>query len=260
MRDDQYDELVIRLRAAGCVYAEDEARLLLSSEADPADLERMVADRVGGTPLEQVLGWAEFGGLRITVVPGVFVPRRRSEVLVAVGLEGLAVGAVVVDLCCGSGAVGAAIASRVAVELHATDIDPVAGDCAARNLAPYAGTVHCGNLFDSLPAGLRGRVDLVVANAPYVPTDAIALMPSEARDHEPHAALDGGADGTEWHRRIAAAAGPWLSPTGRLAIETSPEQSALTVAAFEAVGLTAEVVRDEEIDGTAVVGHAVLPE
>src|SRR5919199_5716247 len=76
------DDVTARLRVAGCVFAEDEARLLLDAAADPAALEALVARRAGGEPLEQVLGWAEFCGLRIEVAPGVFVPRRRTGLVV----------------------------------------------------------------------------------------------------------------------------------------------------------------------------------
>jgi release factor glutamine methyltransferase len=80
-------------------------------------------------------------------------------------------------------------------------------------------------------------------------------MPAEAREHEPRTALDGGADGVDLHRRVAAAAPRWLAPGGRLLIETSPRQAPATLAACTAAGLDAEVVRDEDVDGTAVVGR-----
>ena len=127
--------LAARLRAAGCVFAEDEAALLIAAASSAAELERLVDQRVSGRPLEQILGWAEFCGLRIFVEPGVFVPRRRTEFLVdqAVALAGPH--PVVVDLCCGSGAVGAAVIDRLHdVELWAGDIDPAAVRCARRNL------------------------------------------------------------------------------------------------------------------------------
>src|SRR5204862_7187977 len=111
---------VARLRAAGCVFAEDEARLLISAARTPAALAAMVDRRASGLPLEHVLGWAEFCGLRVAVDPGVFVPRRRSEFMVrqAAGLAQRAAGlarrtVVVVDLCCGSGALAAALAAAV---------------------------------------------------------------------------------------------------------------------------------------------------
>src|SRR5450432_1469341 len=122
---------VTRLRAAGCVFAEDEARLLISAARTPADLAAMVDRRVAGLPLEHVLGWAEFCGLRIAVDPGVFVPRRRTEFLVHQATALTRPGSVVVDLCCGSGALGAAVAAAQGqIELHAADIDPAAVACA----------------------------------------------------------------------------------------------------------------------------------
>ena len=201
--------VVTRLRAAGCVFAEDEARLLVSAARTPAELAAMVDRRVAGMPLEHVLGWAEFCGLRIAVEPGVFVPRRRTEFLVQQAEHllrracdpadrGLDQPPIVVDLCCGSGAVGAALAAALGrVDVHAVDIDPVAVLCAGRNLAAAGGRVYQGDLYEPLPAALRGRVDVLVANAPYVPTEAIGLMPPEARLHEPQPALDGGADGLD---------------------------------------------------------------
>ncbi|MDT7748309.1 MAG: release factor glutamine methyltransferase, partial [Pseudonocardiales bacterium] len=205
--------MVTRLRAAGCVYAEDEARLLISSARTPADLAAMVDRRVRGLPLEHVLGWAEFCGLRIAVDTGVFVPRRRTEFLVRQAASLARPGAVVLDLCCGSGAVGAALAATVErAEIHAVDIDPAAVLCARRNLA--GGQVYEGDLYEPLPDALRGRVDVLVANAPYVPTEAIGLMPPEARVHEPRVALDGGSDGLDVQRRVTAEAPRWLASGG----------------------------------------------
>jgi release factor glutamine methyltransferase len=250
--------VVARLRAAGCVFAEEEAAALLAAATDPAHLAALVGRRVAGEPLELVLGWAGFCGLRVAVEPGVFVPRQRTALLVeqAVALlRGSSRAAVVVDLCCGSGAVGLAVATALGpVELHAADVDPVAVRCARRNLEPVGGRVHQGDLYAALPAGLRGRVDLLTVNAPYVPSAAVALMPPEARDHEPRTALDGGPDGTDLQRRVAAGARHWLAPGGTLLIETSARQAPLTAAAVEAGGVHAVVVRDDERDATVVVG------
>jgi release factor glutamine methyltransferase len=247
--------LIARLRGAGCVFAEDEAALLVGTGASGDELERLVARRVAGEPLELVLGWAEFDGLRVRVAPGVFVPRRRSELLVRVAvslIDAQAGTPVVVDLCCGTGALGAAVARRVpAAVVHAADLDPDAVACARSNLPPER--VHAGDLFDALPTDLRGRVDLVVVNAPYVPTDAIALMPPEARDHEHRIALDGGEDGLALHRRIASEVQPWLSSHGGVVIETSERQAPQTAALFAATGLAAQVVRDDDLDSTAVL-------
>ncbi|WP_412870554.1 methyltransferase [Cellulomonas sp. 179-A 4D5 NHS] len=320
------------MRAAGCVFAEDEADLLLTEARTPAELADLVVRRVAGLPLEQVLGWAAFAGLRVVVEPGVFVPRRRSELLVREAVRRLGQGGagqggagqggagqggarrggaerggaerggaeqggrghggagpdgasggrpsgardggsagaggtarpgdedarrppVVVDLCCGTGAVGVAVLARVpGAELHAADLDPAAVRCARRNVEPAGGRVHEGDLDAPLPRALLGRVDVLVANAPYVPTDEIAFMPPEAREHEAPVALDGGADGVDVHRRLAAVAPRWLAPHGHLLIETSERQAPLTADAMARAGLVPVVVHDDEVDGTVVVG------
>jgi release factor glutamine methyltransferase len=244
-----------RLRAAGCVYADDEAAVLLASADTPDELERMVRERESGLPLEHVVGWAEFCGLRIAVRAGVFVPRRRSELLVRRAVAAAPSTRVLVDLCCGSGAIARVLAERLQPhETHATDIDPVALRCARRNLDPVGGQVHEGDLYDGLPARLRGHVDLLVANAPYVPTGELPLMPAEARLHEPRSALDGGADGVDLHRRIAEGAPAWLAAGGHLLIETSERQAPRTASLLDEQGFAVRVVRDEERDGTCVVG------
>jgi release factor glutamine methyltransferase len=248
-------DIVARLRAAGCVFAEDEARLLLSAARTPSDLAAMVERRAAGLPLEQVLGWAEFCGLRVAVVPGVFVPRRRTEFLVREAAALLRPAAVVVDLCCGSGAVAAALAAALSsIEVYAADIDPAAVRCARRNLVPAGGLVYEGDLDEPLPVGLRGRVDVLVANAPYVPTEAIGLMPPEARLHEPRVALDGGPDGLDVQRRVIAVAPRWLAPGGHLLIETSEQQAPHTAEAFVRRGLLARVARSDELSATVVIG------
>jgi release factor glutamine methyltransferase len=249
-------DIIARLRAAGCVFAEDEARLLVDAARTPAELADMVERRVAGLPLEHVLGWAEFAGLRVAVDPGVFVPRRRTELLAREAAARARPGAVVVDLCCGSGAVGVAVAAAVpGIELHAADVEPAAVRCARRNVSAVGGQVYEGDLDAPLPPTLAGRVDVLVANAPYVPTEAVGLMPPEARLHEPRVALDGGADGLDIQRRVAAAAPRWLAPAGHLLIETSERQAPHTAAAIAAAGLTAHVVHDAELDATVVVGR-----
>ena len=244
---------VAALRAAGCVFAEDEAALLATAAGTEAELADMVRRRAGGLPLEHVLGWAEFCGLRVAVDPGVFVPRRRTELLAREGAALAGHGAVVVDLACGSGAIGLAVAALAGdVELHATDIDPAAVACAERNLAASGGRVYQGDLYDPLPASVRGLVGVVTANVPYVPSSAVPLLPPEARLHEPLAALDGGPDGLDLVRKAAAGAPGWLAAGGHLLVETSDRQSAAAVDAFAAAGLAAWTVGDAD-SGTAVI-------
>jgi release factor glutamine methyltransferase len=247
--------IVTRLRAAGCVFAEDEAILLTGAAGTPAELVAMVDRRAAGFPLEQVVGWAEFCGLRIAVDPGVFVPRRRTELLVREAVALARPGAVAVDLCCGTGAVGAALGAAVdRLELYAADLDPVAVRCARRNVAAVEGRVYEGDLYQPLPETLRGRVDVLVANAPYVPTEEIGLMPREARLHEPRVALDGGGDGLDVLRRVAVAAPGWLAPGGHLLFETSERQAPQTVEIVTDAGLAPRVVSSEALDATVVVG------
>lgn len=215
----------------------------------------MVDRRVDGLPLEHVLGWAEFYGLRIEVDPGVFVPRRRTELMVHVAGELTNQSAVVVDLCCGTGAIGAAVAAIIgAVELHAVDIAPVACAGARRNVAPAGGRVYVGDLYAPLPRPLRGRVDLLVVNAPYVPTEELRLLPREARLHEARVALDGGRDGLDIQRRVVADAPMWLAPGGHVLIEASRRQSQATTGMLRRAGMSAVPRRSAELESTVVVG------
>ena len=252
------DPLVVaRLRAAGCVWAEDEATLLEEAAATSDQLESLVARRVAGEPLETVLGWVDFLGRQLVVARGVFVPRRRTELLARSAVERTRAvptscgRPVVVEMCCGVAPVAASL-EGVDAEVHGGDLSEPALAC-ARDNAPSA-RFHLGDLYDALPAGLLGRVHVLAANAPYVPTDRVAHMPPEARDHEPLIALDGGAEGVDLHRRLAADAPRWLAPGGVLLVETSPAQSGLTTGAMAAAGLVTRVVADDEVGGCVAVG------
>jgi release factor glutamine methyltransferase len=245
----------------------------MAAARTPAGLAAMVDRRAAGQPLEHVLGWAEFCGLRIAVDPGVFVPRRRTEFLVrrAAALARRAAAparqdtarqdiarprpVVVVDLCCGSGAVGAALAAALGqVELHAADVDPAAVRCARRNVAAAGGRVYQGDLYRPLSARLRGRVDILAANVPYVPSGDVGLLPAEARAHEPRVALDGGADGLDVLRRVAAGAPSWLAPGGHLLVETSERQAPLATEAIARGGLIPRVAHSARLNATVVIG------
>ncbi|MFH8974721.1 putative protein N(5)-glutamine methyltransferase [Streptomyces sp. NPDC017890] len=251
------DSVVAALRAAGCVFAEDEAELLLAAARTAEELTALVDRRVAGLPLELVLGWAEFRGLRIAVAPGVFVPRRRTEFLVTEALAHAPDAAVVVDLCCGSGAVAAALAAGLdRPEVHAADVDPAAVRCARGNLVAAGGRVYAGDLFAALPDAVRGRVDILAANVPYVPTGEVGLLPAEARDHEPLVALDGGTDGLDVLRRVAAEAPRWLAPGGCLLVETSERQAPAAVDTFVRAGLTTRLAVCEELYAHVVIGVA----
>jgi release factor glutamine methyltransferase len=168
----------------------------------------------------------------------------------------MARGDVIVDLCCGAGAIGAALAA-VQAEVHAVDIDPAAVRCARRNVP---GHVYQGDLYEPLPDRLRGRVAIVVANVPYVPSGEIRLLPAEARAHEPRVALDGGPDGLDVLRRVAAGAPAWLRPGGHLLIETSEAQAQQAAKAFAASGLTTSTAHSAAMNVTVITGENHLAE
>lgn len=250
--------LVGRLRAAGCVYAEEEADELLAAAAG-ADLEALVVRREAGEPLEVVVGHVRFDGLDLRIGAGVFVPRRRTELVVREAARLLLAAPererVAVDLCCGAGAVAAGLLHRVpGLEVVAADADPAAVAWARTNLA--SADVRVGDLFAALDPGLRGRVRVLAVNAPYVPTGALATMPVDSREHEPRATLDGGADGLDFHRRVAAGAGDWLAPGGSVVMEVGEEQSARAVEVFGRHGYAARTVHDEQVGGCVVIADS----
>jgi release factor glutamine methyltransferase len=255
-------DTVAFLRAAGCVYAEDEARILTEAAHSAADLRALLDRRAQGEPIEYVVGWAEFCGLRVPVRTGVFVPRRRSEFLAECGMDAVQAAAdrasgsrrvKVLDLCCGSGAVGLAVALRAGiVELLAADDSPAAVSCARQNLARVGGRVYEGDLFATLPKADLHSLDLIIANAPYVPTAEIRTLPAEARCFGPLSMLDGGPDGTSVQTRILEGAAEWLAARGSVLIETSGGMADATAQRACEVGFTVEVRRSAGMDATVI--------
>ncbi|GIF16122.1 putative protein N(5)-glutamine methyltransferase [Actinoplanes teichomyceticus] len=246
------EEAILRLRAAGCVFAEDEAAVLAEAAATGPALGALVERRCAGEPLEQVVGYADFGGVRVRLRPGVFVPRVRSELLVRVAVAEARSrpDPLVVDLCCGSGALGLAVRHRVpGITLHAADLDPVAVATARDNLG---GNVHQGDLFAALPAELRGRITVLLANVPYVATRHLPFLPAEARDHEPRLALDGGDDGLTIFRAVLAGARDWLAPGGLLLSEITEAQTGPAIIAVDGNGLTPAVASDDDLDARVI--------
>lgn len=220
------DDLVTRLRALGCVFAEAEADLLLDAARDRGlDLDDALARRGAGTPVQQIVGQAQFAGVAIELGPGVFVPRPRAESVVEVA--GAIGGGVVVDLGCGSGALAAAVAERLPeAEVHACDNDPVALAWARRNAAAYGFVVHEGDWWSALPEALRGEIDLAVAYLPHVPSHELAVLHPDFRAHEPAAAVDGGLGGLEPIRTVLGGMGEWMAIGGSLLTLLTEEQSA----------------------------------
>ena len=248
------------LAAAGCVSAAAEARWLVEEAAGPEKLQAMVARRVAGEPLQYVVGWAPFGWLRLAVGPGVFVPRPETEGLAdraAAHLRASAAPRIAVDLCAGSGAIACFLAAEVpGARVLATELDPAALAWARINTDRYGVELLAGDLDEPLPAALAGRVDVLCANVPYVPSGAIATLPTDVRDHEPRLALDGGPDGLDVLRRLVARAGHWLAPGGGLLCEIGEDQAETGVALLTAAGLVEVAVhpdlvgRDRILEGT----------
>ncbi|HJW64682.1 MAG TPA: HemK/PrmC family methyltransferase, partial [Actinomycetes bacterium] len=183
----------------------------MEEAADEAALRAMVASRAAGEPLQYVIGWAPFGRLRLRVGPGVFVPRPETEGLAdraAARLHAAGPSPVAVDVCAGSGAIACFLAAEVpGARVLATELDPGALAWAAGNAERYGVELLAGDLDAPLPPELAGRVAVLCANVPYVPSAAIATLPSDVRDHEPRLALDGGPDGLDVLRRLAPRAG-----------------------------------------------------
>jgi release factor glutamine methyltransferase len=220
------DSLVARLREVGCVFAEEEAaeiRRVVGDDEERADA--VVAARANGIPLEHALGVAVFAGIEVEVGPGVFVPRTRAEVLVDAAVSARPDARVVVDLGTGSGAIAAALATRLPLaEVHAADLDPVALGYALRNAARYGFTVHEGDWWDALPRELQGRIGLAVAYLPHVPRSRLDEIPGDYRTHEPDLAVAGGPDGLDPLRAVLRDMDRWLAPEGVLVTLVAEEQ------------------------------------
>lgn len=214
-------DVAARLRAAGSVFAEEEAAILLEAAADDADLDSLVTRRVAGEPIEPLVGWVRFGRHRLAVGPGAFVPRRRSLMLAraAVRIARAQADPVVLEPFCGVAPIAAAVAAAMpGAEIHVADVDPVPLRFARRNLPAEAG-VHVGAGLSPLPVALRGRVSLVASVPPYVPDGERRFVPREALEHEPPGALFAGADGLDHVRALVADLVGWLRPDARALIE-----------------------------------------
>lgn len=254
--------MVAALRRAGSVFAEEELAELASAAAgDEAALAAMVVRRQAGEPIEQIVGAAAFAELRIRVRPGVFVPRRRTELLatiVADALAALPAGARLLDLGCGSGAIAALATHRVpGIRVVAIDVDDRAVACARENL-PTALVLRADSLdaIDTSALGPSTRFDVIAANLPYVPSAELALMPRDARDHEPRLALDGGTDGLAPLRGLAPAMAARLASGGSVAVELAPGQADAAAAILRAAGLAdARVHEDDALGATVLVAR-----
>ena len=214
------------------------------TEAERTRFRELVRRRVEHWPVAYLIGRREFYLLPFEVTPAVLIPRPETETLVlaALGLLKGKPGAKVLDLGTGSGCVAVSIAHQAkAAAVTAVDVSPDALEVAGRNAAAHgvADRVRFlpGDLFAPLPAG--AAFDLIVSNPPYVSQGELAGLAPEVRDHEPRLALDGGPDGLNFYRRIAADAGRFLAPGGSVLVEIGATQEAAVRSTFGAAGLTA---------------------
>jgi release factor glutamine methyltransferase len=267
-----------RLRAAGVPSPDVDARWLVeaavgkdprrSPEAPLEDdgarmLAALVARRSAREPLQLVLGTTAFRDLELRCRPGVFIPRPETEVLagIAIGLveqvraeragasaSDAVTPAVVLEPCCGTGAVGLAVASATAhARITIADRAPAAVSLAEENRAMLAAggrlrspvTVRAGALLDAFDPADRGRVDVLVANPPYLPEADLRSMEPEVAGHDPHEALFGGPQGHEIVDLLLSAALDWLIPGGAVALEIDARRSAVTLDRARSLGLVA---------------------
>lgn len=199
------------------------------SPAELAQFRELFKRRRAGEPVAYLLGTREFYGLTLRVDSRVLVPRPDSERLVEVALERTRarnMSGSALDLCTGSGCIAIAFArQRPTWDVTASDVSEdalsVARDNAHRTGAIRNLRLRQGSLFEAVPGE---RFDLVTGNPPYIPSPDIAGLPADVRDFEPHLALDGGADGLDLVRRIAAQAPAFLQPGGVLALEIQFDQ------------------------------------
>lgn len=202
----------------------------------------VVARRAAREPLQHIVGWTAFRHLRLTVRPGVFVPRPETEQVVEVAiaeLRGVPERPIAVDLCCGAGGIAISLATETAARVIAVDAAPEAVQLTADNAAACRAHLRV-QLGDVRAAGLLreldGAVDVVVANPPYIPPGAVPVDP-EVRDHDPELALyGGGPDGLELPRAVAALAARLLREGGLLVMEHADVQGAAARAMVTATG------------------------
>jgi release factor glutamine methyltransferase len=243
----EYDAAVLLAHALGTTRS----RLDLVEEVGPQQrtlFEGLVSRRAAREPLQHLTGTAPFRHVELEVGPGVFVPRPETELLAGWAIEraaerGDAAGepAVVVDLCCGSGAIALSVVDEVpGARVHAVEVDPEAHSWAERNLAQSGVDLRLGDMADAL-SELDGTVDVVVCNPPYIPLEAWASVAAEARDHDPSLALWSGHDGLDAMRTLERTAARLLRVGGWVGAEHADVQGESAARVFVAAGRWTDV-------------------
>lgn len=245
---------------AAHVVGVERGRLPLVPLVDPLTIEtyrRLVAQRAQRIPLQHLTGWAAMGGMEVEVGPGVFIPRPETELLLewAVTAMTYVPTPVVLDLCTGSGVLALAVArARPDAEVHAVELDPTALAWARRNVDSHAAAgepgirLHRGDVADrTLLPEMAGRVDLVLANPPYVPTST--AVPPEVAEHDPAMAVFAGVDGLDVIRPIVSAAALWLRPGGVIGVEHDESHADVVHSMFTARAVYADVQTHPDLTG-----------
>ncbi|GEE03213.1 methylase of HemK family protein [Gordonia spumicola] len=237
------------LRSAGCVFADDEARVLRRWASGADELDDWTARRVAGEPLEHIVGRVEFGGLDLRVGPGVFVPRQRSLLLAAAAVDLVAERpGVFVEVCCGVAPIAATVAHRhPATSIVVSDIDVTALDFATLNV-PGATAVR-GRFLDAVTA----PASVIAAVPPYVPDGQARLLPGEA-GHEAARALFGGSDGLDAVRALLGGAASRLVDGGAIAVEMHRDQTTSAAAHAARHGLHTRTVHAEDRQTAVLIG------
>ncbi|MCW5554645.1 MAG: peptide chain release factor N(5)-glutamine methyltransferase [Verrucomicrobiae bacterium] len=225
-------------------------RQLTSAEAD--SLRELVKRRGQREPLQHILGATSFCGLEIAVNRNVLVPRPETELLAEAGWQFLAsrnlASPTCLDFGTGSGCIAIVLAVKCpAARVLATDVSPealvVAKENAARNGVGGKVQFACGDGFAALPAD--SYFDLIISNPPYIPNAEIVSLQPEVRDFDPHGALEGGVDGLDFYRLLAAEAGSFLNPCGKFMLEFGDGQASALREMFEAQKWIVEAVRED---------------
>ena len=253
---DQLDAATTALEAAGLPTARVDAEWLLAGlvgvgrvavrlglgQAAPAPLAeryaRAVSRRARREPLQRILGWEEFRGVRVHLTDAVLVPRPETETLVEWALALLPPPGgrrpLAIDVGTGSGCIACALAAeRGDLDVVAVDVSPAAAAVAHDNARALGLAARVSAIAADLLDGIRDlRADLVVSNPPYLPSGLMPELPPEVRIHEPRLALDGGRDGLAVIRRLASAARRYVRPQGAFVVETAGREQAWGAAAL----------------------------
>ena len=257
--DAKTDSLLLLEAAAGIDLQQYLMRMQEPAGADvESAYDALISRRCTHEPLQYITGTADFCGLTFHVDSSVLIPRQDTETAVETALPYLTPDSRVLDLCTGSGCIIITLAKQAGLrDAAGSDISGKALAIAARN-ARELGCLDIRFIQSDLFEKITGRYDMIISNPPYIPSDVIGGLMQEVRDHEPHSALDGGADGLDFYREITAQAGAHLTPGGILLTEIGYDQGETAAARFEEAGFAdVKAVRDLAGNNRVVYGRYV---